>query len=30
VSVIDATVMKQVAVVSVGSAPKRSNTLVLR
>ena len=30
VSVIDAVAMKQVAVVPVGSAPKRSNTLVLR
>ena len=30
VSVIDATVMKPVAVVPVGSVPKRINTLVLR
>ncbi len=30
VSVIDTTVMKQVAVVPVGKVPKRSNTLVLR
>jgi YVTN family beta-propeller protein len=29
VSVIDATAMKQVAVVPVGSVPKRINTLVL-
>jgi hypothetical protein len=28
--VIDAAAMKQVALVPVGSAPKRSNTLVLR
>jgi hypothetical protein len=30
VSVIDAAAMKRVALVPVGSAPKRSNTLVLR
>jgi YVTN family beta-propeller protein len=29
VSVIDAAAMKQIAVVPVGHAPKRSNTLVL-